>query len=179
MMELLPQVVQHRLIVFDPHCEYTDHRLLRCETIDDFQFCMAENYSEKSWAVVWTPKSNDEIPRFLAICYEMRDVWLIIEECNISHLGNVRDPDPNFINLVNFGRNRNISMIAVAKRPAQVTRDLTSQADIIISFRQDEPNDIKYLQEFCGRDVDRQVRNLGDHDWRIVYPNIEADGNYD
>jgi len=85
-------------------------------------------------------------------------------------LGNVRQPSPDFIDLVNFGRNKGISLICTAKRPAQVNRELTAQADIIVSFRQDEPLDIEYLQDFCGKDVGRLVTKLTEHQWEIVYP---------
>jgi len=163
------------LIVFDFHGEYLDPRLLRAESLEDLKRFLSENYTEKTWAVVWTPKRMSEVPYFLQICYNMKNCWVILEEVNARDIGNVRQPDPVFLDLVNFGRNRGVSLICVAKRPAQVSRDLTSQADIIISFKQDEPNDIKYLQEFCGKNVEEETTGLSDHEWAIVYPAIDPE----
>lgn len=119
-----------------------------------------------------------DIEYFLEICYEIKDCWIVIEECNMRGVLNVREPSPIAIDLVNFGRNKGISLICAAKRPAQVNRELTAQADIIISFRQDEPNDIKYLREFCGPSVEEITTRLQAHDWAIVYP-LEAEKTLD
>lgn len=172
----LPKLVKERLIVFDPHGEYNQRELLRANSLDQLHDFLIENYNYKPWALVWTPRRMSEIEYFLDICYQMHECWIILEECNMRGVLNVREPSPIAIDLVNFGRNKEISLICAAKRPAQVNRELTAQADIIISFRQDEPNDIKYLKEFCGPDVETVTAGLQGHEWAIVYP-LDAENN--
>ncbi len=166
----LPDLLKSRLLIFDPHREYTDKRILRADKLEELHEFLIDNYTGGPWAIVWTPERASQIEYFLQICYNMRDVWIIFEEVNMRGLGNIREPSPTFIDIVNFGRNRNISLICTAKRPAQVNRELTAAADVIISFRQDEPNDIDYLKEYCGRDIEDRVSGLSGHEWSIIYP---------
>lgn len=166
---LLPQLRKRRLVIFDPHAEYNQPWITRADSIEDLQDFLADYNDESPFAVCWTPGHADEVPNFPALVYQMENLWVIVEEVNMRGMGNLWTPAPEFLDLVNFGRNKGISLIGTAKRPAHVIRDLTSQADIIISFKQDEPNDIKYLREMCGPDVEPVVRNLGQHDWEIVY----------
>jgi hypothetical protein len=166
----LPRLRRQRLIIFDPHAEYRAEWITRADSLEELQDFLADYNDQGPFAVCWTPGHSDEVVYFSQLVYSMRDLWVIFEEVNMRGVGNVREPAPEFIDLVNFGRNRGISLICTAKRAAQVSRDLTSQADLIISFRQDEPNDIKYLSEFCGPQVEDRVTSLRKHDWEIVYP---------
>lgn len=52
--------------------------------------------------------------------------------------------------MINLGRHYKLGLITCSRRPARVPRDLTSQADYIVSFQSQEPNDIKYLNDFIG-----------------------------
>jgi hypothetical protein len=164
-------------VVLDIQREYDVPYLLRVDDLPDLKKFLSENYSAQNFAIAWTPDSTKELPAFLDLVYETGNLWVVFEEVNLKGLGNLWSPDSTFIDIVNFGRNRGISMICVAKRPAQVTRDLTSQADVIISFRQDEPRDIQYLKDFCGPGVEDVVAKLQGHKWAVIYPAIDEKGD--
>lgn len=84
------------------------------------------------------------------------DVYFIMEESNLV-------TSPHYIpdslkDIVSLGRHANINYMAICRRPAEISRYLTSQAHAIISFRQSEIRDIKYLEEY-GFDGEN-LRNL-------------------
>lgn len=82
----------------------------------------------------------------LEFAHELGDVTIAIDEvdmiCSASNIS------PALWKVINYGRHNRINLITCARRPARVSRDLTSIADEIVCFNIQEPNDIKYLQEF-------------------------------
>lgn len=89
----------------------------------------------------------------LHVSYEVPEALVIVEEtslyCSPAHLPN------EIARLVRYGRHRSISQFYVSQRPAGVHRDLTSQADLIVSFRQREPRDLAYMRLLVGESADQ------------------------
>lgn len=57
---------------------------------------------------------------------------------------------PEARGVVKRGRHHWLSILAATQRPAETDRIITSQADIICSFRQHEPRDLAYLSAVMG-----------------------------
>ncbi len=55
-----------------------------------------------------------------------------------------------FEHMVSIGRHREISVFAVSRRPANVHPLIRSQASKVITFRQNEPRDIEWLEQVIG-----------------------------
>lgn len=108
-------------------------------------------------------ESHDEIDELFRYLYEMRDVALHVDEFNLFWTGRKGEP---LADIVDFGRNHDITLIATAKRPFQVPRILTSQADVIVSFRTTEQSDLDYFKDY-GFDLDA-LRALPDHEYLYV-----------
>jgi len=86
---------------------------------------------------------------FEKICYYVKiigNVIFVIEEtdlyCSPYYISE------NLRYIIEYGRHRNIGIIASARRFTALSRYLTSQAHKIITFRQTEPRDLKLLSEF-------------------------------
>lgn len=62
-----------------------------------------------------------------------------------------------------------VKLIGASRRPANVSRDLTSQADSVIVFKIDEPRDIKYLNEYTSVKVALLANKLDRLEF-LVYP---------
>jgi hypothetical protein len=91
---------------------------------------------------------DEDALKVLRVVYEMEDVLIVVEETSFY-------TNPNYLpdelkRLVRYGRHKRISQIYVSRRPAEIHRDLTAQSDLIVSFRQHEPADIKYLSAVMG-----------------------------
>lgn len=52
--------------------------------------------------------------------------------------------------LVRYGRHRELDLIFIARRPAELHRDLTANCDVLVTFQTQEPRDILYLRSFYG-----------------------------
>jgi hypothetical protein len=70
-----------------------------------------------------------------------------------------RLPDHAFA-MVNQGRHRGIRIIATARRPHRVSRDLTANASRIVAFKSVEPRDLAYLADYIGRDAPAMIGGL-------------------
>lgn len=57
---------------------------------------------------------------------------------------------PVFQDLVARGRHAGIELVAVSRRPAEVSRLITSQAEYFYVFRTQEPRDVVYLRGYIG-----------------------------
>lgn len=94
----------------------------------------------------------------VGIVNKMRDVLLVVEEaswlCSPSYLPlELREA-------VRFGRHQRLSQLYVAQRPVMVNRDITSQADVIVSFQQHGERDVAYLEGSVLADRAQLVRKL-------------------
>lgn len=89
----------------------------------------------------------------LKLVYDTPKVLVVVEETSMFCSPNYLPPP--MARLIRFGRHREIDQIYVSRRPAEVHREITAQSDIIISFVQHEPADIKYLRAVMGPRAER------------------------
>jgi len=70
--------------------------------------------------------------------------------------------------LLKIGRHYGVSMIAVSRRPAEINRLITSQAQRFICFKTIEPNDVRYLRSIIGEPATElpQIPLLEYLDWK-------------
>lgn len=95
--------------------------------------------------------SPEEFGVVSAIPFSVRDLVLVVDE--VDQLAGTQQnlPPQEFKRLIHFGRHFGASIVACARRAADVTRALTSQARRVVVFAQSEPADIKYLSSLCGK----------------------------
>lgn len=70
---------------------------------------------------------------------------IIVEEA--SKFCNPYGIDENLYNILNYGRHWSQDIIFMARRPAELNRNVTAQSDFIISFIQTESRDINALSK--------------------------------
>lgn len=66
--------------------------------------------------------------------------------------------------IINFGRHKNISLIAVGRRPVELDADLRAQYTTVISFKQLEPVDLERLEKFGFSDLDQ----LKQYEYKLI-----------
>lgn len=117
------------------------------------------NYHAK-FKAIYQPAFNDddvdtaqnEFMELSRMVQNLYNAYFVIDEIDI-YTSAFKCP-AIFKNLILRGRHKGISIIATTRRHTETSRHLTAQADIIISFRQQEPNDIRYLSQFFGDKAD-------------------------
>jgi hypothetical protein len=106
----------------------------------------------------------DEVEDLLAlmeVAYDVPDTLIIVDEtpwyCSPSQF------PVQLSRLVRYGRHRRISQLYVAQRASEIHRSITAQSDIIVSFKQREPRDVKYLIDAGGGEDARRVEELPEY----------------
>lgn len=101
---------------------------------------------------------SDDYLDVLECAYHLTDTLLVIEEA--SFLCSAANFPPELSKLVRYGRHRRISQLYISRRPAEVARDVTAQADLLVTFRQREPRDLDYLYS-CAPGARMSRREFG------------------
>lgn len=90
-----------------------------------------------------------EFDQFCRFAYKAGRVTVVVDEVNLF-CSPSKCPEP-LLELLRIGRHAEVDLIFAARRPAEVSRDLTAQADRIVAFRTTEPNDLDFFARVCGK----------------------------
>ncbi len=97
--------------------------------------------------------STDELLSLARLAYELPGHLLIVEEASF-YCSPYQLPD-ELSRLIRYGRHRAIDQLYIARRPSEVHRDVTAQADVGVTFAQHEPIDVRYLRAVAGPGAER------------------------
>lgn len=150
-----------RLVILDSLCEYTEGVVI--EELESFIDYLRRNLRGKFRVILRLTEDEDITLAFRAL-WAGFDYTLVIEEAD--YYCNPANIDEGFMRLIKYGRHRRINLIAISRRPAEVSRHVTAQADTIISFKQSENRDVDYLVQRLGKEANC-VRDLGLYEYRI------------
>jgi len=85
---------------------------------------------------------------FFGLCYELGNNVCIFDELDLACSPHYLSE--NLYKIIHYGRHKNVGIVGSSRRPANVTRDFTSQAHLIILYELSENLDLKYIENFCG-----------------------------
>lgn len=144
--------LEARLFVFDHMAEFTEVAGADYQhELQDSILFLRRNANGFARSVLVPLEAGPEV--FAVACrvpFAIRDLTMVVDEID-TYAGAVRPPSPvEFTRLVNFGRHFGCSLVCASRRPADVSRALTSQARRIVAFRQTEPKDVAYLRSLVG-----------------------------
>lgn len=140
-----------RLVVWDPKRSY------RVEYPADLAEWFEQHEADKSFRVGGFYDEDQETIGSLA--YAMQDTTLVLEECAFVFSPN--KPFPEWAReCVYLGRERGVSVVAVAQRPKSVHIALRSQATRIICFNQHEVDDVDWITDTFGDAPVEEIPNL-------------------
>jgi len=148
-----------RAVVIDSLGEY-DEGFTVCNGKADCIEAIMSVRDEKRFRLSLRVLDPDENMELLELIFEVPKTLVVVEETSLY-------AKPTYLpegiaRLVRYGRHREIDQIYMSRRPSEIHRDLTAQSDIIVSFRQQEPRDIKYLRDFMGPEAET-VRHLPEY----------------
>lgn len=94
-----------------------------------------------------------------SIAYALQHTCLVLEEC--AFVFNPREDFPEWAReCIYLGRERGVSVVAVAQRPRSVHIALRSQATRVICFNQHEITDVDWIADMFGSDALDQIPHL-------------------
>jgi len=139
-------------------------------SFDEFLITI-ERYGPKRFRFIIRDLDPDD---FDDLCLWVRNVGgcvFAIDELDLYMYQNNTAP-PALEGLIRHGRHADVSLVAVGRRPADVPRLMTSQVDLLYTYRQVEPTDLKWLRHITGRkNVEELVASLPDYHvavWRAT-----------
>jgi|SRR3972149_3345479 len=139
LIALLPR--NKNIFIYDTLGEYSGIGTLaeNIETVFD--------YLETEERIIrFTSDDDDDFDRICRVIYSLKDYYLLVDEIDMF-ISAVYLPE-FFKKIIRYGRHSGLGIIAVTRRPADISRLLSSQANFIISFKQHEPKDCQYFSSF-------------------------------
>jgi len=94
----------------------------------------------------------DENLDLLGVAYHCPGTMIVVEESSLYC--SPQSFPREIAQLIRYGRHKQLDLVFVARRPAELHRDLTANADVLVTFQQQEPRDLEYLRAFYGDDVE-------------------------
>lgn len=81
----------------------------------------------------------------------------------VDRFTNANYAPPGLDYLINQGRHVQVSLVCTSRRPAQIPRELTSQAHQFYVFKNTEPGDLDYLRPYLGKSATDRLPTLDDY----------------
>lgn len=91
------------------------------------------------------------------VLFNIGNLLFVAEE--VDQYSSAHGADVWFNNLLRRGRHRQVEMICISRRPAEIPRDLTANVYRMVAFRTSEPRDVDYFRRVMG-DMAHALRNL-------------------
>jgi len=150
-----------RLIVWDLLSEYAglySDRPLRDATLVYSAAQLADLAGRRPLGRVVVQAPREEAPLVFRFARRAGDLTLVVDEVNLycSPSG----ADPELLELLRLGRHARLDLYLAARRPAEVHRDVTAQADEITVFRTTESRDLDYFSRLAGQDFADRLTTL-------------------
>ena len=146
------------LIVFDPLHE---HQGLGRVCRGRASFLDSLSRSGDRSRIVFQPEVRSDESAILEVMPHVSSTCFLLDE--VDRLCSPTTLPETLHNLVHYGRHKGLSLIYCSRRPADVSRALTSQSDHVATFLTVEPRDLDYFRQ-SGFDRDLVLKLRG-HDF--------------
>lgn len=159
-----------RVFVLDTIGQYSaEHGYTVCFGLESCVQAMLATRDQERFKVSLRCGETDDMLDLMRLAYELPRQLLVVEE--VSFYCSPNRLPVELSTLIRYGRHREIDQLYIARRPFEVHRDITAQADVGVSFVQHEPNDVAYLRAVAGPEA---VRVMGLAPYRaMVWGEIE------
>lgn len=131
------------------------------KNFEQFKRVFNKNINKDFFRLVYIP-FDDKYQDFFRLILKSYDNLIIIEESDLYCTP--YNIDQSLEKLIKYGRHRGIDLCFVSRRPSEVNRLITSQANIIIVFNTTEPRDITYLKYF-DKNINKKLKDLKDFEY--------------
>ena len=108
--------------------------------------------------------SIEEFEEFMRKCWNMGNVFIVVDEAERFLRNNGRMLTYTY-KVINTGRHRNIGMLLVTRRLAELHKLPFGLSQMVILFRLFLPNDIEYIKQFLASA--EEVRTLPDYQYKV------------
>lgn len=147
-------------VVLDFFNEYDDGIIV--DDVDDFINEIVDQKGIHKKYIIKIPNDNSNM-EIADLVFTVGNTVIIFEE--VSRFCNRNYITDELKKVIFYGRHTNTRSIVLAQRPAQINRDLLSQADSYIIFNMTDSRDLQFIEQRFDRETANQVRGLKDFDY--------------
>jgi len=102
---------------------------------------------------------DDTFQELGELVYKMKSLTFVVDEVDMFF--DTRATSKNSLyKIIHYGRHSQIDLISTSRRPANISRNLTSQTDLFYFSKLREPTDKKYIKDAIGLEYVNVVENL-------------------
>lgn len=132
------------VLIMDMLCQFeTGKRFCSVAAILDY-IVLAKKFNITD-PLVLTNYEQKEFSLLCEIAIRHKDVMLVVDE--VDFFDTPQCKDHVFKKVIHYGRHTKIDLVTTSRRPANISRDLTSQTDEFYIFRMHEKRDLDYFHE--------------------------------
>ena len=158
-----------RLLIYDPQGEYIDGVII--DDISELKNFWIKVYRKK-FRIIYRPiDAENEFEPICKLVWECHNITFIVEE--VQSFCNPQSICYDFKALISKGRHRDIELIGVTQRPAEISKLLTSQAKRMCIFNVTDPNDIKYFTQTFGMEFIEKLDQLQQYNYIVWRDGME------
>ena len=106
----------------------------------------------------------EEFDYFAAQCWVQGDIFVAVEECE-NWIGQTGKRSPEFMRIINMGRNRGMGYMVITRRLANVDKTAVGLSDHVFLYKLFLPNDVKYCEDFLTDEWAGQLPKLGKYEY--------------
>lgn len=130
-----------KIVICDPLNDYIGGHIF--STFPEFESQFNDLYFRDSFRVIAKFTTDDDFDQLFTFLFNYRNFAILIDETDMFAAYN--SVLPSVKRLISYGRHRSIDLIMISRRPYELNRLVTSQADLIITFKQTEKRDIDFM----------------------------------
>jgi len=177
--EVLISLNKKPCIIADPRYQYEQKPYRRFfKNVGHFRKYILNNANRRefyrcSLELVVNGLNRESFEELASIVLKMRDISFLVDEIDMFADSRMTNK-ASFYSLIHYGRHNQIDIFTTSRRSANISRDLTSQTDIIIYTRVKEPNDKKYIANYIGDEFVTVARNLPKFSFLVINEHDEA-----
>jgi len=109
--------------------------------------------------------SKEDFDRFMSICWDRGNLFVCVDEA--ERYFRVKHILTEFsAKVVNTGRHRNIGLLIITRRLAELNKTAFGLSETAILFQMFLPNDIRYIKDFYG-DKAEELRGIGKFHYKV------------
>ncbi len=150
-------------IVADPRGQYNIDiaRRLHFKSVGIFRKWIYSNYKDfiKYKLECIVNCHDDDFNELATIVSKMKKVTFLVDEVDMF-FDTRADKKHQMYKLVHYGRHNEIDIVSTSRRPANISRNLTSQTDTFYISKMTEPTDTKYFKQRFGESIVPVIQNL-------------------
>ena len=125
-------------------------------------------YGLADFKMVYRPMDDLAVDQFFHFWNrpQVGQATLVIDE--VDKWSNPHQTAPGLAKLLNYGRHRAINLVGIARRPANVSKTWTANADWIAAFQTTDLIDLDYLSKWM--DASNNLRDLDQFKFTVAAP---------